>query len=594
MVTATLTRIQALQQRLVQAGVDAYVVPSADEHLNEYLPEGKQRRAWLSGFTGSAGDLLVTTTSAHLFVDGRYFEQADQEVDPEQVQVHKLGQPEHKTLVEQVHALAQGSRYRLAFDPFTVDVATYREWQKQLPGVELVPVVGNWVDALRGNVSADDTAPVFAVPGEWTAGSVADKLAWVRQHLRQRGATLLPVTKLDQVAWLLNLRGADIAYNPVFIAYAVVGLEEAWLFTNLQRIPAELKGELAAQVHLMPYEDYERIWPQLAAGSRILLAPAQTTVGTWHLAGTPTWIEAAHPIELLKARKSTAELAGMRAANLKASRAKTRLIHWLLTQIEAGYTLTEAAVAAQLQQFYQQEEGFLGLSFNTIAGAGANSSIVHYGTPDPHRVLRAGELFLLDSGCHFWGGTTDDTRTLIIGDPDGVQRERYTRVLQAHINCARQVFPQGTFGYQLDGITRAQLWQVGLDYNHGTGHGVGAFLNVHEGPNGIHKKASHPLEVGMINSIEPGYYEPGWGGIRIENLYMVVALPAQERPSHLPQTWCGFESLTYIPLDPRLIAWELLTPDQAQWVKDYHAQVRRVLSLPEEVADWLSTYLGDP
>ncbi|MEN9205785.1 MAG: aminopeptidase P family protein [Thermostichales cyanobacterium SZTDM-1c_bins_54] len=596
MVTAVASRLQALQELLGQQGVDAYVVPSADEHLNEYVPEAKQRRAWVSGFTGSAGDLLVTRTGAYLFVDGRYFEQADREVDPRQIQIHKLGQPEHKSLIEQIQALAQGCPYRVAFDPFTVDVATYREWQKQVPLVEWLPVTGNWVDAIRGEVPACDTAPVYKVPALWTGGSVADKLTQVREQMRQRGATLLPVTKLDQIAWLLNLRGADIAYNPVFIAYGVVGLEQAWLFTNLERVPQEIQAELRPYVQLHPYQDYERVWAALAAGSRIWLAPHQTTVGTWQVAAAanPVWVEGLHPIEGLKSRKSRAELAGMEVANLKASRAKTRLIHWLLQQVQAGYTLTEAGVAAQLEQFYRQEEGFLGLSFNTIAGAGANSSIVHYGTPDPHRPLGRGELLLLDSGCQFWGGTTDDTRTLILGDADGVQRERYTRVLQAHINCARQVFPQGTAGHHLDGITRWQLWQVGLDYNHGTGHGVGAFLNVHEGPNGIHKKASHPLEPGMITSIEPGYYEPGWGGIRIENLYQVVEVPRQDCPSHLPQSWCGFTSLTYIPLDPRLIVWELLTPEQAQWVKDYHAQVYQRLgpTLPGDVAAWLEDYLG--
>ncbi|GAB4211327.1 MAG: M24 family metallopeptidase [Synechococcales cyanobacterium] len=599
--TAIADRLQGLRAWMQTEGIDVYVIPSADEHLNEYVPEAKQRRPWMSGFTGSAGDLIVTMETAWVFVDGRYYEQADQEVDPAWVQVSKVGLSGQKTLLQQVQQIAQdrpaGSRLRVGFDPFTVDVATYRDWQDHWKQADLVPIVGNGVDALRPDLPACDTAPIFAVPEPLTGGSLLAKITQVRDNMRAVGTGILPVTKLDQIAWLLNLRGADIAYNPVFMAYAIVTLDQVYLCTNAQRIPAEVQASLQPHVTLVPYAAYGETLAHLfnTSTTAALLAPRHTTVGTWHLADTRRWVESSHPIEDLKARKNATELAGMRSANLKASRAKTRVLHWIEQQMATGYTLTEASVAAQLESFYAQEEGFLGLSFNTIAGAGGNSSIVHYGTPDPQRTLRHGELLLLDSGCQFWGGTTDDTRTIRVGamvtDSLAEQRRRYTRVLQAHINCARQEFPEGTTGQQLDAITRAQLWQAGLDYNHGTGHGVGAFLNVHEGPNGIHKRATLALEAGMINSIEPGYYEPGWGGIRLENLYTVEALPKQSRPANLPQNWFGFATLTYIPFEPALIDLDLLSREQQQWLRDYHAQVLAQLSplLEPEVLSWLTT-----
>lgn len=286
----------------------------------------------------------------------------------------------------------------------------------------------------------------------------------------------------------------------------------------------------------------------------------------------------------------------MQAANLKASRAKTRTLKWIADQRATGHAITEADVAATVERFYAEEADFQGLSFNTIAGAGANSSIVHYGTPNPQRVLNPGEFLLLDSGAQYASGTTDDTRTLVIGDPTPEQVECYTEVLKAHINCAMQRFPKGTTGAQLDGITRSTLWFAGLDYGHGTGHGVGAFLNVHEGPNGISKRVSEPLEPGMVTSIEPGFYKSGWGGIRIENLYIVKSLtPKDDKPDAATKPdpnkieWYGFESLTYIPFDQRLIDRDRLDARQREWLQQYNAAIVEKLSptlSPAEV-EWL-------
>lgn len=586
-------RLQQLRQLLREQDLDGFWVPSADEHLNEYLPEHRKRRQWITGFTGSVGDALITRDRAWLWVDPRYHEQAEREVDPNLLTVIKGGLPNQPSLMEIVEEL--GSGFRLGVDPFTVAVATYRQLQAhaQAGGVLLIPVMENLVDKLaQGSAPvAPFDRPIDSVPTHLSGATPAEKLAQVRQEMRRKRVGLLPLTKLDQVAWLFNLRGSDIPYNPVFWAYALVSLDRAALFTDLERLSPPSRQLLAeAGVELWPYETYNEQLPQWAKSyAPVGLDPKQTTQGTQELLQDASCRELEHPVEALKAVKNPTELEQMRLANRKASRAKIRTLAWIDRQIQQGIPISEADVAAIMEAHYREEGEWVGLSFNTIAGAGANSSIIHYGTPDPQKLLQPGELFLLDSGSHYLGGTTDDTRTVWIGPQpaDPLCKRRYTEVLKAHIQCARQIFPPDTYGVSLDGIARSTLWQAGLDYGHGTGHGVGAFLNVHEGPNGIHRRASTPLKVGMINSIEPGYYQPGWGGIRLENLYEVIAIPE-------PEGWMGFRSLTWIPFDGRLIDWELLNEAQRAWLDEYHRQVYAMhhATLPEQDAAWLKCACG--
>lgn len=586
-------RLQQLRQLLREQDLDGFWVPSADEHLNEYLPEHRKRRQWITGFTGSVGDALITRDRAWLWVDPRYHEQAEREVDPNLFTVIKGGLPNQPSLMEIVEEL--GSGFRLGVDPFTVAVATYRQLQAhaQAGGVLLIPVMENLVDKLaQGSAPvAPFDRPIDSVPTHLSGATPAEKLAQVRQEMRRKRVGLLPLTKLDQVAWLFNLRGSDIPYNPVFWAYALVSLDRAALFTDLERLSPPSRQFLAeAGVELWPYETYSQQLPQWAKSyAPVGLDPKQTTQGTQELLQDASCRELEHPVEALKAVKNPTELEQMRRANRKASRAKIRTLAWIDRQIQQGIPVTEADVAAIMEAHYREEGEWVGLSFNTIAGAGANSSIIHYSTPDPQKLLQPGELFLLDSGSHYLGGTTDDTRTVWIGPQpaDPLCKRRYTEVLKAHIQCARQIFPPDTYGVSLDGIARSTLWQAGLDYGHGTGHGVGAFLNVHEGPNGIHRRASTPLKVGMINSIEPGYYQPGWGGIRLENLYEVIAIPE-------PEGWMGFRSLTWIPFDGRLIDWELLNEAQRAWLDEYHRQVYAMhhATLPEQDAAWLKCACG--
>lgn len=588
----TQERLQALRQAMAVHHLDAYLVPSVDEHINEYLPENKQRRAWISGFTGSAGDFVIGHAEAWVFADSRYYEQADYEVDTAHIHISKLGMEGHPSLTEAIRkmALQSESPFRLGFDPFTLTVLQYHGFQKAFKNsvIELVPVAGNLVDSLWRDVPPSAHSQVFALPESLTGQSTAAKITAVQERLNALGVDLLPVTKLDQVAWLLNWRGQDIPYNPLFTAYVILTPDAVHLFMDVSRVAPEALQSLEGLVRLHPYSAYADTLKALSAQKNALIDPKHTTYGSLCRIeeGGGLGQEGEHPIELMKALKNPVEIAGMKAANLKASRGKIRAWAWLDAQVKAGETVTEVDFQQAIEAFYAEEDGFFGLSFNTIAGAGANSSIVHYGTPNPDKRLELGALFLIDSGCQFLGGTTDDTRTVLVGETASpVQKLRYTEVLKAHINCAKQQFPKGTDGARLDGITRATLWQQGLDYGHGTGHGVGAFLNVHEGPNGIHKLAYKALIPGMITSIEPGFYEPGWGGIRLENLYLTVQ--RSQDATGLP--WYGFESLTYIPFDKKLIDWSLLDSAQKAWLTQYYCDILSLLThtLSPEEAQWL-------
>ena len=608
----TAQKFAAMRSQLAKHKLDAYFVPSADEHLNEYLPEAKQRRQWISGFTGSAGDFLISSEKAWVFVDSRYYEQADMQVDANLQKVCKVGLEEHQTLEEVLEELGQTAAkqlqtFRLGIDPFTITVAQYRRFSESLgnAGVEIVPIIENLVDTVRSQspwiesepIPPFGDQPVITLPDSVTGESLAKKLERVREVMGKQKTAILPVTKLDQIAWLYNLRGRDVECNPVFISYAIVTINDAYLFTNTSRIDEPVRQALAGQVQILDYGQYIPTLRSLVVEHKnVLVAIAQTTYGTYlQLKDVKAKIVGAeHPIETFKAHKNAVEIAQMQQANLKASLAKTLTLKWIEEQIDTGNTISERDVANKIEGLYKQQEGFYDLSFPTISGTGANGSIVHYSNPNPNSKLIHGELLLLDSGSQFYGGTTDDTRAISIGKPTDEQCDRYTEVLKSHINCAMQKFPKGTTGSQIDGIARSSMWQSGLDYGHGTGHGVGVFLNVHEGPNGISKRVNQSLDLGTINSIEPGYYQPKWGGIRLENLYFVkeVAqeLESSQEPNPSKTPWYEFESLTYIPFDNKLIDRSKLNPQQISWLESYYAAVVQKLSplLTEEENVWLN------
>lgn len=587
-------RLQALYQRLSTYQVDAYLVLSADAHLNEYVPLYQRRRDAVSGFTGSAGDALLCPEGSHVFVDSRYYLQAEQEVDPAMFRVHKVGMEGEHTLAGWLTELEkQRGSLRVGFDPFTVSMEAHASYAKALKaaGSALVPIAENLVDSVWDDKPVPPAQPIYALPAEVTGRSVAEKLTALRQQMAQAGAEALLLTKLDEIAWVTNLRGNDVSHNPVFEAYLIIEPEQARCFTHVMP-PTDVQRELAAQITFQPYDAYAEAVQRLGATPErcIWLDASAATMGTrLLLAETQRLHSARNPVVLMKATKNVAEIAAMRNAHVHAAAAKIRSLARLERQVAAGQRVSELAYSDMLHEEYSSEDGFHDLSFTTIAAAGPNGAIVHYSQASPEVELRNGELFLVDSGVQVLGGTTDDTRTVCIGTPTERQKRLYTMVLRCHIALARQKFPEGTPGVVLDGITRSLLWNAGLDYGHGTGHGVGAFLNVHEGPQRIGPRGSdEPLQPGMVVSNEPGYYEEGWGGIRIENLYVVTR--DDDMPPHPSgKRWLQLESLTLIPFERRLIDWAQLTDAERAWLVRYYAQVEETIGprLGEADRAWL-------
>lgn len=581
-------RLEALRLEMQQEGLTHYVIPSADEHINEYLPTWRERRAWMSGFTGSAGDLLVSTKEGDtwLFADGRYHLQGETELRGSGIGLQKVGAKEGKPLTVVMREVATRHRQkaRIGYDPMVVSVAVADSYRRAVAGsgAELVPLLGNLVDRIwTDHRPSPPTTLLLRCPIEWTGASVDEKTAALRKELLASGADAIVVVKLDQIAWLLNLRSLDdISYNPVFEAFLYVDRDSITLFAHApdERVPQQAKAEISG-LRLKAYADFVPFLHELDSG-RVLIDRALTTDGVHSILEQKSGVRvvsADSPIERAKAIKNGIELHCMQRANLMASAAKTRAILWLEEQLVKGETVTERSFAERLEANYSAIDGFRGLSFNTIAGTGAHGAIVHYSGVDD-TPLKNGELFLIDSGIQMDGGTTDDTRTVVVGTVSAEQRARYTAVLKSHIRGARQTFPAGTTGASIDAITRSALWSEQLHYDHGTGHGVGAFLNVHEGPFGIADASrlgatTRPILPGMITSIEPGYYAPEFGGIRIENLYQVVDKTAQSAG----RSWYGFEPITWIPMDRRLIDDDRLDPPERDWLHSYHAECRRRL-----------------
>jgi Xaa-Pro aminopeptidase len=588
------SRLDALCQLLTEHHVDAYLVSSSDAHLNEYAPAYQRRRAAISGFSGSAGDVLVCPTQSHLFVDSRYHLQAEQSVDTSRFRVHKVGLAGEYSLSEWLTEMEkQHGSLRVGYDPFMVSMDAQASYARALqnPNSALVPLSPNLVDVVWDNHPAAPAQPIYALPDEVTGCSVAAKLSDVRSQMEQEGADVLILSKLDDIAWLTNLRGSDVAYNPVFEAYFILERHQARCFTRVQPAP-ELQQALASHITFHPYDSYTEAVQRLGTTPQLTawLDASGTTMGTRLLLPEACRIiTKRNPVVLAKATKNDAEIASMRNAHYHAAAAKIRSLARLDRMVATGQAVSERAYADMLHEEYSSEAGFSDLSFTTIAAAGPNGAIVHYSDASPDVELHHGELFLVDSGVQVLGGTTDDTRTVCIGTPTERQKRLYTLVLRCHIQLARQKFPEGTSGLVLDALTRSLMWNAGLDYGHGTGHGVGAFLNVHEGPQRLATRGSdEPLRPGMVISNEPGYYEEGWGGIRIENLYVVTA--NDDMPPHPSgKRWLQLEPLTLIPFDLRLVDWQQLTADERSWLETYHRQVQEIIApmLSEADRDWL-------
>jgi len=595
--------LQKLRQAMLKQELDMLIVVSTDEHLNEYLPAQNWRlRASTScgssqGFSGSAGTAVFCVEGrSQLFVDSRYHLQAEQTCG-ENFQIQKLGNEgvldPHKWIASRAgKALAVGA------DPF---VMSPKEWSRYENALEnsnhsLKVTTPNLVDSVWHNRPNPPRNKIYPLALKYTGKSSAEKLANVRKEMNETGmvkdckADVLLLSMLDEIAWLTNLRGSDIEYNPVFEAYAAIFQDKALCFCHH---PEAGLSAHCPDWEFRPYAEYVDLLAELAQADNVKawLDPSTTTMGTRLAFSREQVIEKKSPIVLAKALKNPTEISSSKNAHKQAAVGVVKSFRRLQQAIDSGQPVTEKEYADWLYEAYSQAEDFSDLSFNTIAGSGPNGAIVHYGNPDSTNPMKSDELLLVDSGIQCAGGTTDATRTVILGKPDKKQKRTFTLVLQAHIRLARQVFPEGTTGASLDSITRSDLWNAGLDYGHGTGHGVGAFLNVHEGPQRISPVANDiTLQAGMVLSNEPGYYEQNWGGIRLENLYFVKK--AEGLPQHPGgKGWLTFETLTLIPFERRLIDRDILSVDELKWLDEYHqrvfTEISPLLDNPEDL-QWLS------
>lgn len=571
--------VARLRELMRAEGLAAYLVPSADPHQSEYVPECWKRRAWLSGFDGSAGELLVTRDGAGLWTDGRYFLQAERELRGTGIRLFRAGERDVPTLETHLARILHRGEV-LGVDPRVVSHSRAAALAAAAgrAGATLRPVERNLVDAIWDQRPAPSRAFVALWPRRFAGESVGSKLRRVRKAMAAQGADAHLVTTLDAIAWLFNIRGADVEYNPVAIAYALVTAEGAELFIDVAKVPPAVRRHLERSAVLRPYARVRGACRDLARRRRaVWVDPALTNSWCMEALGSAATVLAPSPIARMKARKNATELAGMRAAHLRDGVAMVRFLSWLEEAVPEG-GVTEVGAAGRLESLRAEGEHFRGLSFPTIAGYRAHGAIVHYRADEASDApLRAKGLFLLDSGAQYLDGTTDITRTLLLGPrASRLEQDRFTRVLKGHIALATARFPAGASGARLDTLARASLWQAGLDYAHGTGHGVGAYLNVHEGPQSISfsRGLDAPLEVGNIQSNEPGFYEPGQFGIRIENLVEVVEDRELSGPGG---RFLRFDTLTLCPIDTRLVARGALTAEERRWLNAYHARVRREL-----------------
>ncbi len=587
---APASRLADLRAELKRRGIDGFVVPRADEHQGEYVPRRSQRLAWLTGFSGSAGLAIVLADRAAIFVDGRYTLAVRGQVDTAAFVPHQI--PEQSPEAWIAANLPGGGK--LGFDPWLQTVDGHERFARacQRAGGEFVALESNPVDAVWRDRPPAPLAPVLPQPDEFAGESSAAKRTRIAALVKAKGADVALITAPDSIAWLLNVRGGDVPRTPFALGFALLHADgHVDLYMDRRKVPDRTLAWLGNAVTLAPPEELGAALDLLGrTDKRVLVETASAPVwaATRLQAAGAALVREADPIALPKACKNTVELAGIRAAHRRDGAAVSRFLAWLSTESRSG-KLGEIEAADRLQALRQETGRLRDLSFDTISGAGPNGAIVHYHASDAtQRRLEPGSLYLVDSGGQYRDGTTDITRTVAIGSPGAEMRDRFTRVLKGHIALAMARFPAGTTGSQLDALARYALWQAGLDYDHGTGHGVGAYLSVHEGPQRISKVANTvALQPGMIVSNEPGYYKAGAYGIRIENLVAV----READIDGADRRYLEFETLTLAPIDIACIDPALLTDAERRWLNDYHRRVRETVG--PQVDDATRAWLAD-
>jgi len=576
-------RLAALRARLASMGLDGFLIPRADVHQGEYVAARDERLQWLTGFTGSAGFCIVLPDQAGVFIDGRYRTQVKAQVDL--ATFTPVPWPEVKPGEWIASNLKAGT---VGFDPWLHSADEIEKLEKSLEGTgtSLSSIDANPVDAIWPDQPAAPLGKAFAHPEALAGESHGTKRARLAEALRKAGQRAAVLTLPDSICWLLNIRGADVPKNPVMHGFAVLHDDgRVDLYSAPGKFDDTLRAHLGPEVALHAPEGFATALRGLNGPVRVDKRSAPLAVsGLLQAAGVAVaWGD--DPCILPKARKNPAEVAATREAHLRDGAAMVEFLCWLDREAPKG-GLTEIAVVQALEGFRRATNALHDISFDTICGAGPNGAIIHYRvTEETNRPVRQGELLLVDSGGQYQDGTTDITRTIAIGDPGGEARECYTRVLQGMVAISRVRFPKGLAGRDIDALARYPLWLAGQDYDHGTGHGVGAFLSVHEGPQRISRLSEVPLEPGMILSNEPGYYREGGFGIRLENLIVVEpAAPLGDNRAQL-----AFETLTWVPFDRRLVLADRLAPGERGWLDGYHAKVLEKLKdrISAQALDWL-------
>ncbi|KAL1302286.1 hypothetical protein AAFC00_002704 [Neodothiora populina] len=580
----TTERLSQLRDLMKRNKVDIFIVPSEDSHQSEYIAPTDARREYICGFSGSAGTAVVGLEKAALATDGRYFNQAAKQLD-ENWTLLKQGLQDVPTWQEWTAEQAEGGKV-VGVDPTTITAADARKLAEKIKnkgGKDLVGVKDNFVDAVWGaDKPARPNEKVNIQPLKYSGKNFNEKIEELRKELEKRKSAGFVVSMLDEIAWLFNLRGTDIPYNPVFFSYAVVTPKAVTLYIDESKLSDQAKAQLGG-VTIRPYEAIFTDIEALAASEKTKSSPAKYLVSSkasWALShalgGTERVDEVRSPVGDAKAIKNETEKAGMRDCHVRDGAAVSEFFAWLEYElIHKKAKIDEVEAADKLEAIRSKHESFAGLSFDTISSTGANAAVIHY---KPERgacsIIDPNAIYLCDSGAQYFDGTTDTTRTLHFGEPTEMERKAYTLVLKGHIALDNVRFPKGTTGFALDSMARQFLWQEGLDYRHGTGHGVGSYLNVHEGPIGIGTRVQYsevPLSVGNVISNEPGYYEDGGFGIRIENIVMVREVKTKFQFGDKP--YLGFEHVTMTPMCKKLTDVSLLSETEKKWLNDYHKEV---------------------
>jgi Xaa-Pro aminopeptidase len=585
-------RLSALRNLMKKNKIHAYIIPSTDPHQSEYVPELWQRRPWISGFTGSAGDVIITQDKAGLWTDSRYFLQAVDQLKDTGIDLYKIGVAGVPTMFEFLRDELKKDQ-TVAIDPRLHTKQEADDLRNRLDNhkIKLTHLDENLVDKLWKDQPGLSDDPIMAWDVKYAGESVESKLGRIREKMAVEGADIHVLTTLDSIAWTFNIRGKDVEYNPVVIAYALITKENAELFVNRKKVKKDVKKALKGQVKIYDYEDFSKRL-QKNTGKKIKVWLDIDSVSAWVVSlidKKSDMLYKKSPITLFKACKNKTELSGFKACHIRDGVAMVKFLHWLSEAVPKG-GITEISASDKLAEFRATDSLFQGLSFATISGYNEHGAIVHYeSSPETNVELKPEGIYLIDSGGQYLDGTTDITRTIALGEPTDEQKDRFTRILKGHIDLSVASFPRGTQGIQLDTLARKPLWEIGQNYGHGTGHGVGAFLSVHEGPQGIsyYRGIGVPLELGMICSNEPGFYKAGEYGMRIETLINVVK--DKEKTTNEFEFY-KFETATLCPINTKLIEKSLLSNEEVEYLNIYHKRVYDELSpkLRGKAKEWLA------